>query len=149
MWIGKIEELQNYNLLSDSVKTNILDFFRTNNLKELASGRYELGNGNYVNIFEYETKNVDDTFEAHKKYIDIHYVIAGEEIIRVCDKAKEIIKDYDDQEDYYLCKVEKPDKYILTGENLCLCMLDEPHQPGGIQEIKMKVKKAVFKIKIA
>ena len=149
MWIGKIEELENCKLLSDNVKASILDFFSSNNLKELANGRYDLGDGNYVNIFDYETDEVDDTFEAHKKYIDIHYAIIGEETIRVCDKVKEIINPYDEQEDYYLCKVENPDKYILTGEKLCLCMVDEPHQPGGVQEVKMNVKKAVFKIKIA
>lgn len=144
MWIGKIEELENCKLLTDNVKTSILEFFKSNNLKELANGGYELGNGNYVNIFEYETDEADDTFEAHKKYIDVHYAIIGEEIIRVCDKVKEITNLYDEQEDYYLCKVENPDKYILTGEKLCLCMVDEPHQPGGVSRSKNERKEGSF-----
>ena len=147
MWVGKVNEFENCKILSDEVKTSVLNFFKQNNLKELPNGRYQLENGDYVNIFEYETDIVEDTFEMHKQSIDIHYVIVGTETLRVGGKEVEFLEEYNEQEDYCLCKTENPDKFVLMEENLCVCLVDEPHQPCGIFKRKMNVKKAVFKIK--
>ena len=56
-------------------------FLRDNDLEKLELKRYDLdGNNLYVTISEYNTKNPEDAkFEAHKKYIDIQYVISGSE----------------------------------------------------------------------
>lgn len=49
---------------------------------ELAPGRHELGGLNYMNIDVTETApSADRLMEAHRDYIDIQYVIDGEEII--------------------------------------------------------------------
>lgn len=60
-------------------------FLRDNDLNILASGKYPiLGDKVFASISEANSKNREDTrWEAHKKYIDIQYVIRGEEIIGV------------------------------------------------------------------
>ena len=147
MWTGKIKEFTNCNLLDESVKNAILNFFSQNDLKKLPNGRYELGDGNYVNICEFETQEQDGVFEAHKNYIDIHCIIAGREKVFMSDSADKITKKYDAQEDYYLCTVKEFQVISLTGENMCICFPDEPHKPGVADGKAVQVKKAIFKIK--
>ena len=57
-----------------------IDCIRSGKLDELAPGRHELFDGAYINVFEYQTKT-EGLYEAHRKYIDIHYLIRGCEII--------------------------------------------------------------------
>lgn len=52
------------------------------NLTELEPGRYELGNGHYMNIDAGRTyPAAERTMEAHRQYIDIQTVIEGDEVI--------------------------------------------------------------------
>ena len=58
---------------------------RSGKLDTLAPGRHELPDGAYVNVFGYQTKE-SGIYEAHRKYIDIHYVLEGSEIIMVAER---------------------------------------------------------------
>ena len=50
------------------------------NLKNIRDGKDKTRKiSDDLNIFEYDTKESDSVFEAHKEYIDIHFVIIGEE----------------------------------------------------------------------
>lgn len=147
MWTGKIKELKNCNLLVEDVKKAISAFFSQNDLKTLLNGRYELNNGNFVNICELKTQVSDGIFEAHKNFIDIHCIILGREKVLMSSKADKIVQEYDMQNDYYLCEVKRFEEISLTGDNVCLCLPDEPHKPGVEDETSMMVRKAIFKIK--
>jgi YhcH/YjgK/YiaL family protein len=148
MWIGKIEDFKNCLGLSKEVKEIVSNFFAENDLRTLPNGRYELPNGDFVNICEFETKENDGIFEAHKKYVDIHYTIFGQEILCFSDKIKEITKAYDEKDDYYLCTVKNEKEVVLKGDNLCVCLVDDLHKGGILANEKQTVKKAIFKIKI-
>ena len=145
MWIGSIEELKKCPLLSELVKTQIADFFNKNNVKLLPNGRYDLGNGNYVNIFEYDTIESDGIFEAHKVYVDIHYAISGEEKILHAESYQQETKPYQADGDYSLGTVNTPKEIEMRGE-LCVFLPDEPHKAGVTLSEMVKVKKVVFKI---
>ena len=48
----------------------------------LTPGRHELSDGSYYNVDEYTPKPPEDCrFESHKHFIDIQYLISGEELI--------------------------------------------------------------------
>lgn len=56
------------------------DFILSNDLKSMPCGKYEINNEIYANIQEIETKLPHlAKFEAHREYIDIQYVISGNE----------------------------------------------------------------------
>ena len=114
-------------------------------MRTLPNGRYDLGNDNYVNVFEYETKESDGVFEAHKKYIDIHYVINGEEKVLWADKYEQETKPYQADGDYSLGMVGHYKEVVLNGI-LCVFLPDEPHKAGVCIKGSKSVKKAVFKI---
>ena len=145
MWVGSIEGLKNYDGLSEEVKTRVIEFLKNNDMKALENGKHDLGNGNYVNVFEYDTKENDGVFEAHKEYIDIHFVIIGEEKILWSDKYLEETKTYQADGDYSLGTVANP-SVVEMKEGLCLFEVDEPHKAGVCLKDGCHVKKAVFKI---
>lgn len=146
MWIGNLEELKNCLILSNEAKESIINFIINNDMGSLSNGRHEIGNNNYINVFEYETKDNDGVFELHHEYIDIHYAIHGEESVLYADNYDKETKEYQIDGDYSLGVVSNPNKVILGGE-FCIFLPNEPHNAGIIAKQKCKVKKAVFKIK--
>ena len=57
------------------------DFLKKSDLINLASGKYQIdGDTIFGSVNEYETKDFNEgKYEAHKKYIDIQYIVKGEE----------------------------------------------------------------------
>lgn len=147
MWLGKIEKLKECVDLTDSTKEMIISFIQSNNLHLLPNGRYELDNGNYVNIFEYQTKESDGVFEMHKKFLDIHYLIAGQEKILWGKTYTKETSSYQIEKDFSLGIVENPYEIDL-GDKLCVFIPNEPHKPGVILNNASNIKKAVFKISV-
>jgi len=147
MWLGKVEKLNECLELTETAKEMIISFIQNNNLHSLQNGRYELKNGNYVNVFEYQTKENDGVFEMHKEFIDIHYVITGQEKILWGETYTKEISSYQKEKDFSLGTVEKPCEIDLR-DKLCVFMPNEPHKPGVILESASNIKKAVFKISV-
>ena len=58
------------------------EYMKSFDPSKVEDGRYELGNGVYATISTYTTKlRKDATYEAHKKYTDVQWIICGREII--------------------------------------------------------------------
>ena len=77
------------------------EFLKNPDFSSMALGRIELGDSMYSTINEYHTKVREDAlFEAHKKYIDIQYIVSGEELIDVAHlKNMTVTKPYDSEND--------------------------------------------------
>ena len=60
----------------------------------MPDGRYELDDGVFYMVQSYETKEKNDTPEAHRKYIDIQYIVSGKEAIGYgsLEKMTEVVK---------------------------------------------------------
>ncbi|MDR2232792.1 MAG: YhcH/YjgK/YiaL family protein [Tannerella sp.] len=72
----------------DTARKEIWDrafaFLMQTNFKTLPLGRIELGEKMYANVDEYFTKPREGALaEAHRKYIDIQYIVEGNEIIDI------------------------------------------------------------------
>ena len=108
------------------------------------------GDNIFINLGEYVNKNVDEClFESHKKYIDIQYVVTGEEYIDLCDQ--ELLKATDDRLDTDdIAFFENTDKFSradLTEGIFVVIFPGEAHKPCIAPDGKgVKVKKAVAKI---
>lgn len=61
-----------------------LELLRDTDFSQWQDGRYEIdGDRLFVLVQSYDSKPANDTPEAHKKYIDIQYLISGEELMGV------------------------------------------------------------------
>jgi biofilm protein TabA len=91
-----LDHLAYYNYLNPDIKTG-LRYVRDTNFDALEDGRHEIVEGKiYANIQSYETKpEAECKFEAHRKYVDIQFMINGEEKMGTAS-----IDDFDEIEPY-------------------------------------------------
>ena len=94
-------------------------------------------------------ENTDLELEYHKKYIDIHIVLEGEEII-VYTPFEDCIetKSYNDEEDYGLVKGKAQVELMMNTENFLLFFPEEPHLALLKVDTPKEIKKVIFKVEI-
>lgn len=110
------------------------------------------GDNVFLNTAPYETavKN-NPTFEAHRKYIDVMFMVDGDEIIYVTPTSKlsDITQEYSAEKDVLLAGPE-PDAIpvrIKSGQFVILFPQDA-HAPACAADKPMLVKKIIAKVKI-
>lgn len=127
-------------------------FLKNTDLSKLEAKRYDIDGDNlYASVSEYVTKNEETTnFEAHRKYIDIQYVISGKEIMNVAplSNVKDLIDKYDDAKDIEFFSVSKIVKYSATPDKFFIFFPSDAHRPGLKDGVNAPVKKVVLKLKV-
>ena len=108
------------------------------------------GDNIFINMAEYVNKNIDEClYESHKKYIDIQYVVSGEEYIDLCDQdILEFTDNRLDTDDIAFFKdTDKFSRADLTEGMFVVIFPGEAHKPCIAPDGKgVKVRKAVAKI---
>jgi biofilm protein TabA len=149
MIVDTLSNIKTYINTSSNLKIAI-DYIINNNFNKLAPGRYELANGLFYLIQEYDTKpEADVKFESHLKYIDIQMILEGDEIIDIAP-SKELIKDqgYDASKDIeFYSPIKKYIRLNLRVNEFGIFFPQDGHRPG-IKLNSKKVKKLVFKIPV-
>ena len=126
------------------------EFIQNHDMAQLEKGRHEIDNENvYVNVIEYQSADAQSRmWEGHRDYIDIHYMISGEEILQVSHKESMYVGEYADEDDFYPAQGNPQIQYMLKKGDMCLCVPNEIHKTGVILGESQEIMKAVFKIKI-
>ncbi len=109
------------------------------------------GDDFYYTVMEVQVNPISEIkFEMHRKYIDIHYLIKGSEMIGVANSRKlGILVPYEEEKDVAFCKDGNIMSTVAMEEgDFCIIYPYEAHKPGGMYNEFCKIKKAVFKIKI-
>ena len=126
-------------------------FIREQNLQELKPGRYIIDGENvFATITEGPAKWIDTTmWESHRNYIDIHYVINGEEKIGVAPlSSATVIKKYNPARDLTFYKASG--KYYTAGPGMFFIFFPhDAHRPNLAAKGIDTVKKLVIKIRNA
>lgn len=108
------------------------------------------GENVFINLSEYTNKNIDEClYESHKKYIDIQYVLSGEEYIDLCDeKLLKVTEDRLDTDDIAFFEDTKYfSRADLTEGIFVVIFPGEAHKPMIAPDGKgIKTRKAVAKI---
>ena len=127
-------------------------FLKNSDLMKLEPKRYDIDGDNlYATISEYNTKNEETTkFEAHRKYIDIQYVIKGKEIMNLTPRAlvKDVVTPYDSAKDIEFMNVEKMINHTATPANFFIFFPTDAHRPGIKDGVNAPVRKIVIKVKV-
>jgi YhcH/YjgK/YiaL family protein len=127
-------------------------FLKNSDLSKLEIKRYDIDGDNlYAPVSEYLTKNEEDArFEAHKKYIDIQYVISGVEQIGITPMSmkNEILVAYDETKDVEFLTVTRADNYKATPDRFFIFFPSDAHCPGLKIDENTQVRKVVVKVKV-
>ena len=141
--------MKNFCNLSERLKT-ALEYLNKTDLKNKPDGKYDiLKDEIYINIQEYDTKEEQNCkWEAHKRYIDIQYMISGSEKIGVGDihNFKNLIP-YDTEKDVEFLETNGETETLTLKENDFVILYPfDVHRPQMKNKHILHVKKAVVKV---
>ena len=149
MIFDSIENAEMYYGLGEKFKV-ALEFLKSTDFKSLKEEKIEIDGENiFAKIEKYKTKNSEDaTWEAHRKYIDIQYMVSGAENMGfVLADYLDIAEEYNEENDVEILKGLGDFVQVNEGE-FAIFSPDDAHMPGlKIKENEM-IHKVVVKIKI-
>ncbi len=127
-----------------------LHYLEQTDLAALEPGRYEIeGASLYVVASEYSTKEpADGRWEAHRRYIDLQYVVRGTERIGHAMVDRLDAEPYDGQRDVMWLRGSGQFVTLEPGDFMILWPHDA-HMPGIAPDSPAPVKKLVVKIAVS
>ncbi|MBD0286886.1 MAG: YhcH/YjgK/YiaL family protein [Flavisolibacter sp.] len=148
--IDKVQFAKQYHL-NQAAWDKAFAYLKNTDLKTLANGKHVIdGDKVYATVSEAPTKDYDKTaFESHRKYIDLQYVIAGEEnMAKAPVTSVTVSKPYDEATD--LANYTGEGKiYTVPAGTFMLFFPTEAHRPNITPGGNKVVKKIVIKINVA
>jgi len=105
----------------------------------------------YATSASYTTKSVDEScFENHRKYIDVHVILEGEELHgHTVDDSIDVLSEYDEETD--LKTYKRPTTYnsvVLKPGKFVVFYPQDLHMPNCCVNEQTPVKKLVVKISV-
>jgi biofilm protein TabA len=146
--IDKVQFAKQYHL-NQAAWDKAFAYLKNTDLKTLGNGRHVIDGDNvYAIVTEAPTKDYDKTaFESHRKYIDLQYVITGEEnMAKTLVGSVAVSKPYDETTD--LANYTGEGKiYTVPAGSFMLFFPTEAHRPNITPGGNKVVKKIVIKIR--
>lgn len=149
MIIDKIENAHLYKGLGNRIQ-KAFEYINKTDLINIKPGKYEIDGENiFALINEYKTKpESEGKLEAHRKYIDVQYVISGEELIGYTPLGNQIILEpYKEENDVEFFKGEKSFTKVSEGM-FAIFFPEDVHMPWIITGKISFVKKLVIKVRV-
>lgn len=115
----------------------------------LEEKRYEVDGDNlFFSIQAYDSKPVNDTPEAHRKYIDIQFLISGAEKIGVAP-LEEMTEEVEARPEGDIWFYHGPtDEITLTGDRFAVFFPGDTHAPCIAVDQPIPCRKCIIKVKV-
>lgn len=128
-----------------------MEFLCRGDLRELAEGWYELGDGVRASVQRYVSRPEEELrFESHEKFYDVQYVVEGREFIGVCSrKGLVALDEYDAENDvtFYQEPVLSGRVLLEAGDYVVLGP-EDAHKPRCMAGEATAVVKVVVKVPV-
>lgn len=150
MIFDHIDNIVTYKGLSPNIAVG-LDFLRQMKT-DTAVGVYQINQRVKAIVSEYETKAENEHgYEAHRKNIDIQYLLSGEERIACLPIERLVETDpYDEEKDaaFYSAEGVKAQEMTIGDGYFAFFFPQDGHMPQLCADEPMMVKKVVIKVEI-
>jgi len=153
MIVDTLNNLDLYSHISPRLATALAHLAETD-FTQLEVGSYELeGKDLFVIVNDYKTKPKEvEPFEVHKRYIDVQYVVSGEEEFGYLPLVEQLPSmAYNEQHDYaefdYETNKNEAAFIPLKAGMFAIFFPDDMHMPGT-SAIPNSVRKVVIKVKV-
>jgi len=142
MIFGNIRQEAAYGFLPEDLK----EFFVYAASHELAGYEKERF---FVNIVEYETTLPENRFwEAHRKYLDVHLMLDGQEQIDLNFIENMEQKEFVEKDDFLPLEGEANSHVVLRPGDFLICYPNDGHRTAVAVDGPEKIRKAIFKVGI-
>ena len=158
MIIDKIENAHIYKNISERINKSF-EYIKSTDLKTLPAGKYLIDGENiFALVSEYKTKpESEGKLEAHRKYIDVQYVISGEELMGYSPLSnpafaeatagrQQILEPYKEENDIVFFAGDKSFTKVSAGM-FAIFFPEDVHMPGISTGKISDVKKLVIKVR--
>ena len=149
MVFGNIRDLKDFGYLEENVR-KCFDYAREHDLLSYEKGSHPIdGDELFVNIVEYETTTPENRFwEAHRQYLDLHFMLRGPEQIDVnfIDNMEQ--KEFVEKDDFLPLEGDPNSHVVLNAGDFLLCYPADAHRTAVQVGAPATIKKAIFKIRI-
>lgn len=151
MIFDSINNAEYYFAIDANIKKGLEFLKNTKNLEELTTGKHEIDGDNvFALVQHYKTKDFEfDKWEAHKKYLDIQFMVQGTENIAVARiEDMQPNTEYKTEGDYWLF-TGNGNNIKMTENKFLILSPEDIHQPGLVcNDAAKSVIKIVVKTKI-
>ncbi len=152
MIFDKMENISDY-FEELPILKKVEDFVVDFKNRKLADGTYEIdGKRVFAMVQSYRTQQQTQEmmFEAHKKYIDLQYIVNGIEKIRWArlDSVDLVEEKYSTGGDIAFYEGDAMFDFTLTKGAFLLLYPEDAHLPGLSAQKDVNVRKIVFKIQV-
>ncbi len=148
MIFDKLENVDTYVSISGGLAKGLW-LLQETDFSALEPGKYTVdGDELYFMVQNYQSRPENETAEAHRKYIDIQYMVSGEELIGIgglSDMTEEV--EANPEKDYWLYHGSMT-KIRLNEGYFVVMFPQDAHAPGIAVNEPSPVKKIVVKVQI-
>ena len=153
MFIGTIEAAAAHAAYPEAIQ-RALSYLRSHDFTKMEDGTYPIeGEKMFAKLQRYETRLLESCRpETHQKYIDIQYVVEGEEYLGWCPFSPDLraASDYDGEADVTFYERLVPDSnIILLPGSFAVLYPEDVHRPCCAVEGEVSaVTKVVVKVSV-
>lgn len=149
MIYGKLSDVINYKNLDPKLQSKC-NFLKDTDFSQYGPGRHEIEEDLFFFVNEYETKEVEECFwEAHRKYLDFHFILEGTEKIAVDHIERQKVKeDYNEEKDAIFFNGDVHSVVTMRPGDVMICYPEDSHMTAILAGKKEKVRKIVLKVKL-
>lgn len=152
MIIDHISKYTRYKNINSAIKA-ALEFISANSMSfEMSDGKYEIIPGQVTAfIVSKDTMNAVETdMEIHKDFMDIHYILSGEEVCEYGEVPEDIeAYHYDEENDITFFPVKKVQEVHVQQGSFYMVWPYEAHKPlCSVNCAGEKVRKIICKVKL-
>lgn len=128
---------------------NILLFLKNNDCRNIKSKTVIVEDESFCNFISFMSKPEEICkYEAHKKYIDLHFIVSGVERIDTADVCNlNIDTAYDEEKDIAFYTGKNSTKSYLREGDFMVCYPSDAHKVGMMEDKEALIEKIVVKIK--
>lgn len=146
MIADSIENKKQYENLGDGFKLGF-EFIEKCVAENLPAGKYELDGKNvYASVQEYDSKT-EGRFEGHREYIDIQFIVSGEELMEWKQRSEaKANTEYNTEKDVEFFDVSDAVGIPFKKNEFAVFFPNDVHRPGMKLNESVPVKKVVVKI---
>ena len=154
MFIGSIDVLEDSLVDYPELIRKALCYLRDHDLTQIEDGSYPIeGDKCVAKVQRYTTRpHFDCRPETHEKYVDIQYVVEGEEYLGWCPLSPDlqITEAYDAEKDITFYASLVPDSSIvLSPGRFAVLYPEDVHRPqGAVDDLPAPVTKVVVKVAV-
>jgi biofilm protein TabA len=147
MILDTVERASQYNLIGPGF-AEAMKFLYENRNGGLTQDRYEISNDAYALVKRYASKPAENCkYEAHRDYIDVQYVVSGDEYMGWAPKDTMTIDTYIEEKDQFRLS-GKGEMVPLHAGQFMILFPSDAHMPCVVYNQSAPVEKIILKIRV-